>query len=318
MFKILKITSTMERKISLERLTKAVTDAFETNKSIKEGTVDARLDVADPKAFGISVVLTDGTIINKGDTDVKSPLGRIALVPSHVALLSQNTPEELIKKAGVACCCRKKSEKPKGLPVSPHGVRAVSVIEPSGDADGKWDLMINNIINLVGSEPVLNDKLYEKLKAENEQPNVINAFEEAGYQLYDNAEIAVDLYTRLEAMQLDTQQLATMAATIAADGRNPLNGNVVFDGSIAANVVTTMARGVHKEGRAWMMTVGLPAANSFGGAIVALLPGFGAIAAYSPELDVNGVSIKAAKAIRSIANEFGLNVYASARVGVDK
>lgn len=308
----------MERKISLERLNKAVDMAYEQYKSIKDGSVDDRLEAVNPKAYGISVVLTDGTVINKGDTKDLSPLGRIALMPTHVVVLTQNTPEQLVKKAGIALANRKKEEKPKNISVSPHGVRAVSVVEPSNDADGKWDVMINNIINMTGSAPVLNDKLYERMKAENARNNTVDAFETAGYGLYDNAEIAIDLYTRLAALQMSTEQLAAMGATIAADGRNAINGQVAFDGSIAANVVATLARGVHKEGRAWMMTVGLPAANSFGGAIVAVMPGFGAIAAYSPELDKNGVSVKAANAIRYIANELQLNVYSSARVEVEK
>lgn len=308
----------MERKISLASLQKAVDDAFEAYKSIKEGNVDERVAGADPKAYGISVVLTDGTVIEKGDTKALSPLGRIALLPTHVLVLTQNSPEELVRKAGIACCNRHKENKPKGLPVSPHGVRAVSVVEPSGDSDGKYDVMVDNIIDMAASAPVLDDRLYEAMMAENAKADVINAFEVAQYGLYDSAAIAVDLYTRLAALQMTTTQLATMGATVAADGVNPSNNQPVFDGSIAANVVATLARGVHKEGRAWMMTVGLPAASSFGGAIVAVLPGFGAIAAYSPELDANGVSVKAAKAIRYIANTLGLNVFASARVKVEK
>lgn len=308
----------MERKVSIERVGKAVEDAFEMNKNIKEGTVSSLLTDVNEKAFGISVVLTDGTTINKGDTKVLSPLGRIALVPTHVAVLTQNTPDELVKKAGVACGKCSKENKPKGLAVSAHGVRAVSVVEPSNDPDGKWQVMIDNIINLLGSAPILDDKLYERLKAENAASNAVNSFQEAGYNLYDGAETSLDLFTRLSSLQLTTEQLAAMGATIAADGRNPLNGQIAFDGAIAANVVATMARGVHKEGRAWMMTVGLPAANSMGGAILAVLPGFGAIAAYAPALDPKGVSVKAAKAIRQIAYELQLNIYASARVKAEK
>lgn len=308
----------MERKISLNDLQQAVVDAYEQNKSIKDGAADEIVDVKDEKAFGISVVLTDGTVVNKGDTKVASPLGRIALVPTHVELLTQNTPEEIVKKSGFACCGKAKSAKPKGLAVSPHGVRAVSVVEPTGDSDGKWDVMINNLINLVGSEPVLDDKLYERMVKRNADEKVIDKIADAQFALYDQADIAVNLYTRMAAMTLTTEQLATMGATIAADGVNPVNKQIVFDGNVAANVVSTMARGVHKEGRAWMMTVGLPAANSFGGAIVAVLPGFGAIASYAPALNANGVSVKAANAIRYIANKLQLNVFSSARVKVEK
>lgn len=308
----------MERKISLNDLQQAVVEAYEQYKSINEGTADEMAGAKDSKAFGISVVLTDGTVINKGDTSVASPLGRIALLPTHVEILTQLTPEELVKKSGFAHSGSKKEHKPKHLAVSPHGVRAVSVVEPTGDSDGKWDVMVNNLINLVGSEPVLDDKLYERMVKRNADEKVIDAIADAQYTLYDQTDIAVNLYTRMAAMTLTTEQLATMGATIAADGVNPKNNQVAFDGAVAANVVSTLARGVHKEGRAWMMTVGLPAANSFGGAIVAVLPGFGAIAAYAPALDVNGVSVKASKAISYIAHKLQLNVYSSARVKVEK
>ena len=307
----------MDRKIKQADVQKAVDNAYEKNKSIKEGVAAEIVGAKDTKAFGISVVLTDGRVIEKGDTKVASPLGRIALLPSHVLVLTQNSPEELVKKAGVSPCKCKKGVKPE-IPVSPHGIRAVSVIEPQNDPDGKYDIMINNIEDLVGSEPVFDDKLYERLTKEVSDANTIDKIAQAEYSLYDKADIAVDLYTRLASLTLTTTQLAAMGATIAADGRNPITGQEVFDGAIAANVVATMARGVHKEGRAWMMTVGLPAVNSFGGAILAVLPGFGAIAAYSPELDEKGVSVKAAKAIADIANELQLNVFASARVSVEK
>lgn len=307
----------MERKISLTSLQKAVEDAYEAYKSIKEGEIDPRMEGVDAKGFGIAVMLTDGTLITKGDAKELSPLGRIALVPTHVMLLSQNKPEELVKKAGVcACHSAAKSHKPKDMPISAHGIRAVSVVEPQNDADGKWDLMMDNILNLTGSAPVLNDKLYENMKAD--YANVLTAIADAQYSLYDQPEIAVDLYTRLAALQMTAEQVAAMGATIAADGRNPISGQYAFDGTVAANVVATMGRGVHKAGRAWMMTVGLPAANSFGGMILAVLPGFGAIAAYSPELCGHGVSVKARKAITQIANTLQLNVYASARVEVVK
>ncbi len=178
--------------------------------------------------------------------------------------------------------------------------------------------MVDNIEDLAGCRPILDDKLYEQLKQKAVNANTINKIAAAEYSLYDDADIAVDLYVRLASLTFTATQFATMGATIAADGRNPVTGQEVFDGRIAANVVATMARGVHREGRAWMMTVGLPAANSFGGAVLAILPGFGAIAAYSPALDDKGVSLKAGKAIYEIAKKLQLNVFASARVTVEK
>lgn len=311
----------MTRKISLDDVRKAVVDAYENVKSVKEGEVDPRLEVKKDNALGISVVLTDGTVINKGDTQELTVMGDVAQVSSAVVLMSQNKVEDLVKKLGICKCCGCKAEKTEkpNIGISRHGVRAVSIIEPQNDPDGKWDIMINNFINLTGSAPVLNDKYYKTLTQQLADDNAIDKLAQAEFALYDQIDISLDLYAKLSSLQVNTEQLATLGATIAADGRNVINGQIVFDGTIAANVLGMMAtRGLHKEAKGWNVVVGLPARSGKGGLILAIMPGFGAIAAYSPELDANGVSVKAKKAIKYIANALQLNVYSSARVEVVK
>ncbi|MDE6305807.1 MAG: glutaminase, partial [Muribaculaceae bacterium] len=204
----------MERTISLTELRGAVDEAYELFKNEHSGSVDPRIRNAKENAFGISMVLTDGTVINKGDADVPSPIGAISKIPASVALLSQMSPADLIKKSGT-CCCRcsgGKTRKPD-IPLSSHGIRAVSAIEPTGDADGKWEVIINNMINLIGSAPELDDDLYKALTEEAAKANVENVIAEAGYTLYDDAPIAIDLYIRQMAMTATSEQLATMCAT---------------------------------------------------------------------------------------------------------
>ena len=313
---------TMTRKISLGDVQKAVDNAYENFKSVKEGEIDSRIEVKNEKLFGISVVLTDGTVINKGDTQELAVLGDVAQVSSAVELLSQYKADDLMKKVGMCkCACASKGEKPakQHIGISRHGVRAVSLIQPQNDPEGKWNVMINNFINLTGSAPVLNDKYYKSLKDMLAAEGAIDKLAQAEFSLYDQADIAVDLYAKLSSLQLNTQQLATLGATIAADGRNAANGQIAFDGAIAAKVVGVMAtRGIHKERKCWNSIVGLPARSGKGGMILAVMPGFGAIAAYSPALDQFGVSVKAKSAVKYIADTLGLNVYASARVEVEK
>lgn len=203
----------MERKISLSDLRKAVDEAYEANKSLKEGEVDSRNACADVKAFGISVMLPDGTLINKGDTDVKSPLGSISKVALSTVLFSQNSPMELIKKSG-QCPCKKVPEKPKGLSFSAHGIRAFSAIEPVGDPESKWNIYENRMIDLMGSAPELCDKIYQALQKEATDTKLVDTLAADGYYLYDDASLSANLYLKALAMTASTQQLATMGATI--------------------------------------------------------------------------------------------------------
>lgn len=311
----------MERKISLTDLQKTVDNAYEQFKSLKEGEIDSRVKNADPKSFGIAVVLTDGTVIKKADADVKFALGDIAKVPVATVLATQNTAEEIVKKSGTCCCCAgNKEARGLKLPINKHALRAVSAIEPTGDNDGKYDLILNTIIDMIGDAPVFNDDLYKTLSKECEDAKVEDELAKVQYELYDDTQIAINVYNKLRSLEVSAEQLATLGATIAADGVNPKNNQVVFDGSKAATIVTLMATvGNKRRGRADLMKIGLPVRHSFAGGILAVLPGFGAIAAYSPELCENcHESARAKKAVRYIANELGLNIFASARVTVEK
>lgn len=311
----------MERKISLNDVKKAVDNAYEQYKSIKEGEINPRVkDQAKPKDYGIAVVLTDGRVIKKGDADTKFAIGDLARVAVATALVSQYSPDEIVKKSGT--CPKEKHDSDDHkikLHINKHALRATSAIEPTGDSDGKYNLLVDTLINLSNGEPVLNDKVYEELSNEANQYDIVNRLSERNYTLFDDPALVIDVYNKLKSLQLTAEEVATMGATIAADGVNPSNKSIVFDGSNAATIVTLLAMvGNKRRKRAQLMKIGLPIVHSFAGGVLAVLPGFGAIAAYSPEIcEECHASAKGIQAVKSIANELGLNIFASARVTVE-
>lgn len=304
----------MDRTINLSKLRKTLYESFDEFKNANEGTPDARLEGVDADKFGISLALADGTIINKGDTAVASAIGGLVKIPISSILLEQNGAEDLIKKSN-QCPMMPKGEKPavKGA----RGIRAVSAIEPVGDPESKWDIIENRMISLMGSAPQLNDKFYEKLKTDIDSE--VNALAAAEFFLYDDGAMSVDLYRRATAMTATAEQLAIMGATIAADGVNPLTRKIVFDGRYAKNIVGMMAaHGPRKMRRPWDMLTGLPALSSFGGTVLGIFPGVMAIAAYSPRLMPNNVSLKAAKSIMTLMRKLDISVFQSAKLTIDK
>lgn len=311
----------MDRIIKLSDLEKAVDEVYNQFKDDNEGELDPRVKDADPKKFGISVTLTDGTVISRGDADTKAAMGSIAKIPTSVLLLSQlPNPNDLIEKAGCGCRANKSCGKKPEIPLNARGLRAVSAIEPSGDPDGKWDLIINNIINIMGSAPELDDKLYESLMEANRKANVENALADAEFFLYDDAQTAIKLYTKLISLKASANQMSAMAATIAADGVNPLNGSQAFDGSLSSRVVALMAgHGPHKMTAPWLFRSGIPAKRSFAGGMCGVFPGLFGVAAYSPLLNPVGIPVRAAKAIATlITDKLGISVFGSAKVKVVK
>lgn len=314
----------MERTIKIQDVKNVVADAYSKFKNEQCGAEDSRVSDANPDDFAITVMLTDGTVVEAGDVDKAFAMGNIAKVPVYTTLFSQNeSAKEVMEKLNGGCGCNSKgcpsTPKPHHLPVNRRGVRAVSIIEPTGDSDGKFDIISSMMIGLAGDSPVLDDNLYKRLTADNQAANVENRLAESEYVLYDNAQIAIDLYTRLTAMRATTRQLAEMGATIAAGGRNPETGNELFDSSVSRRVVAAIAaKGMHKMSMQWLVVSGVPAQAGFGGGVLGVVPGVLGIAAYSPKVNGKGVSPKAAHAVAYIANQLGVNAFSGESVKFEK
>jgi glutaminase len=123
---------------------------------------------------------------------------------------------------------------------------------------------------------------------------------------------ATDLYTRQCSVGVTAKDLATMAATLAFGGRNPVTGKQAIDTGNVPYVLAVMATaGLYDDSGKWLYHTGLPAKSGVGGGIIAVAPGKFGIAVVSPPLDEAGNSVRAQKAITEIVNVLNLNPYAS-------
>src|SRR6187549_635668 len=127
---------------------------------------------------------------------------------------------------------------------------------------------------------------------------------------------AVDLYTRQCSIGVNARDLASMAATLAAGGKNPVTGKTVMDAAKVPGVLAVMATaGLYDDSGKWLYHTGLPAKSGVGGGIIAVSPGKFGIAVVAPPLDEAGNSIKAQRAIEAISEALGGNPYgATAKV----
>jgi len=194
--------------------------------------------------------------------------------------------------------------------VNPGAISATSMVKGSS-ADEVWKKIIGFHNDAAGRQLTVLQDVYKSESDTNQRNQAIGALMLAYGYIKSNWEQAVDLYTRQCSIGVNAADLATMAATLAAGGKNPVTGKQVLDADKVPGVLAVMATaGLYDDSGKWLYHTGLPAKSGVGGGILAVSPGKFGIAVVSPPLDDAGNSIRAQRAITEISNALGGNPYA--------
>ena len=303
----------------------AIDAAFNKYKTLKEGkNADyiPALAKVDPNLFGIALVTTDGKVYSAGDLKTEVSIQSISKVFTMAQVIQEQGLESIEKRIGVdATGARFNSiiavEAVKvvggtGAPemnplVNPGAISATSMVT-GANADAVWSKIIGFHNDAAGRQLRVLQDVYKSESDTNQRNQAIGALMLAYGYIKSNWQQAVDLYTRQCSIGVNAKDLATMAATLAAGGKNPVTGKQVMDPAKVPGVLAVMATaGLYDDSGKWLYHTGLPAKSGVGGGIIAVSPGKFGIAVISPPLDDAGNSVRAQRAIADVSNALGGN-----------
>lgn len=315
------------REVTADQIRKAVEEAYETVKSTKGGKNADYIPFlanVDPDLFAISVCLPDGTLISAGDSQHIFGIESISKVPTAILAMEQSGCGELLKKIGANAtglpfnsimAIVLENNSPSTPLVNAGAIAAVSMIEPTGNADAKWQAISDNLSALAGSPLTLLEELYKSESSTDFNNRSIAWLLKNFDRIYDDPDMSLDLYTRQCSMGVTCEQLAIMAGTMAFDGYNPVSDKQVFREEIAPKITSLMSTvGFYQNTGDWLFTAGIPAKSGVGGGVLGVMPGLFGIAAFSPPLDEAGNSVRAQAAIKEIITKLDLNIYSGKRI----
>ena len=307
----------------------AVDAAFAKYRSLGEGkNADyiPALAKVDPNLFGIAVVTADGKVYTAGDVKTEVSIQSISKVFTMAQVIQEQGLESVEKRIGVDATGARfnsiiaiegvRAVVGSGAPemnplVNPGAISATSMVT-GGSSDAVWTKIIGFHNDAAGRQLSVLQDVYKSESDTNQRNQAIGALMLAYGYIKDNWQQAVDLYTRQCSIGVNAQDLATMAATLAAGGRNPVTGKQVMDAAKVPGVLAVMATaGLYDDSGKWLYATGLPAKSGVGGGIIAVSPGKFGIAVISPPLDDAGNSVRAQRAIADISNALGGNPYAA-------
>jgi glutaminase len=311
----------------------AIDAAFAKYKGLQEGkNADyiPALAKVDPNLFGIALVTADGKVLTAGDVKTEVSIQSISKVFTMAQVIQEQGLESVEKRIGVDATGARfnsiiaveavKTVVGTGAPemnplVNPGAISATSMVKGTS-ADEVWKKIIGFHNDAAGRSLSVLQDVYKSESDTNQRNQAIGALMLAYGYIKDNWQQAVDLYTRQCSIGVNAKDLATMAATLAAGGKNPVTGKQVLDAAKVPGVLAVMATaGLYDDSGKWLYHTGLPAKSGVGGGIIAVSPGKFGIAVVSPPLDDAGNSVRAQKAITDISNALGGNPYAAKRSG---
>ena len=276
--------------------------------------------------FGIAACLTDGTVVAVGDTEYRFGIESVSKVPTALLAMQQYGAQEVLDRIGADAtglpfnsiiAILLENDHPSTPLVNAGAISACSLIKPVGDRDGKWQSILRFVEALCGAQVGVIDELYRSESETNFNNRSIAWLLKNYNRIYDDPDLSLDLYTRQCSIGITVKELATLAATIAAGGRNPVTGEEVFRAELTPKITAMMATvGFYEHTGDWLFTTGLPAKTGVGGGIMGVVPGVMGVAAFAPPLDQAGNSVKAQRALADIAAQLGLNLFDAPRAAV--
>jgi glutaminase len=279
----------------------------------------------DSKLFGIAVVSTDNQSVAVGDTKTAFSIQSIAKVFSLALAMEEHGRDKVFEKIGSEPTGRPFNSPVAVVDMATHtgnplvnagAIATVSLISGKSAAE-KWNKILGFYSRVAGEKLALIDAVYRSEAATNTGNKALSWLLAKYDRIYADPFESVDVYTKECSVGVTALQLARMGATLANGGINPATGEQVIKPENIQEILSTMMMaGLYDGSGGWSWHVGLPAKSGVGGGIVAVAPGKGAIAVFSPPLDEAGNSVKAQEVIQYVANKLDLNIYSPASVGL--
>jgi len=309
----------------------AVNAAYAKFKDLKEGkNADyiPALAKVNPNLFGIALITTDGKVFTAGDITTEVSIQSVSKVFTMAQVIQEQGLDSIEKRIGVDATGARfnsiiaieavRTVVGTGAPemnalVNPGAITATSMVR-GATADAVWAKIIGIHNDFAGRQLKVLQDVYKSESDSNQRNQAIGALMLAYGYIKEKPQQAVDLYTRQCSIGVNAKDLATMAATLAAMGKNPVTQKQVLDPAKVPGVLAVMATaGLYDDSGKWLYHTGLPAKSGVGGGLIAVSPGKFGIAVVSPPLDEAGNSVRGQRAITEISNALGGNPYVAAR-----
>ena len=296
-------------------------DIHEKYSTLDEGRLASyipELTKADPKAFGISVVTTDGKVFSSGNVAQTFTIQSISKVFAYGLALEDHGRDELLEKVGVEPTgdpfnslirLDEDSKRPFNPMINAGAIATTSLINGTDPTD-KLNRLLAMFERYLGHEVVIDMPTFMSERSTGHRNRAMAHLMLNFDMIGRDIDAALDLYFQQCSVLVNCQDLATMAATLANQGKQPLTKKQALNADYAKDLLSVMYTcGMYNRAGEWAYRVGIPAKSGVSGGIIAVVPGKAGIATFSPLIDKNGNSIRGLHVFEDLSQKYGLHLF---------
>lgn len=313
------------RREQVEAIVRDAYEKFRSDTSGKNADYIPFLAQVDSKMFGVAIVSTDNQIFSLGETKYAFSIQSISKVFTLALAMNELGPDKVFERIGSEPTGRAFNSPTAVVDMPTHtanplvnaGAIATTSLISGKNADEKWNKILDFYSAAAGEKLSLIDEVYKSEAATNTGNKALSMLLAKYERIYADPFESVDIYTKQCSVGVNVIQLARMGATLANNGVEPVTGKQVIKPENVPYILSSMMMaGLYDGSGGWAWKVGLPSKSGVGGGIVAVVPGKGAIAVFSPRLDEAGNSVKAQKVIEYVAKNLDFNLFSPGSVGL--
>lgn len=274
------------------------------------------LATANPDHFGIALATAGGRVYGAGDLDVPFTIQSVSKPFVFALALSDLGLEATLERVGAepsgeafnAISLEPGTGRPANPMINAGAIVTTSLVAAPSEHT-RFERIRTTLSAFAGRELAVDEAVYRsELETGHMNRALAYLMLNAG-SLRADVEETLRVYFRQCSVLVTARDLATMAATLANGGLNPVTGARVIDPAIASHVLTVMGTcGMYNGSGEWLLRVGLPAKSGVGGGLIAVKPGQFGLGLFSPPVDALGNSVRAVQACRVLAERFHLHL----------
>src|ERR671921_1410955 len=284
------------------------------------GYYEPELAAEERDRFSICIVRTNGEAHQAGDHDRPFALQSISKVFVYGLALADHGGGYVLKHVGVepsgdafnSIVFDERNNRPYNPMVNAGALVTTDLVRGKDSAE-KFERILGTLRSYAGNQSLEVDE--HTFEAEMRTADWNRA---TGYLMRSQGMVSGDvegilaLYLQQCSVQITCRDLAVMAATLANGGVNPLTGERALPLHQVRELLSVMYTcGMYDAAGQWAFDVGVPAKSGVSGGIMAVVPGKGGIAVFSPGLDAYGNSVRGIRVCREISERLGLHVFAT-------